>query len=131
MYATGGAITINSSTISGNHAHDGAGIYSGGATNNVGLRSRVTIANSTFEQNEAHASGGGLLNGGDAQLILTDITFADNKAGDEGAGLVNNGFASTDATRVTFSGQHCPRRRRRRLDRQHPSFDDSRFNFYG
>ena len=68
IYAVGGTITITDSTISDNTAHDGGGLYSDGASDINGLRSRVTITGSTIKDNLVEAGGGGINNGGDAHL---------------------------------------------------------------
>ena len=61
-------LTVEDSTVSGNDAADGGGIYSVGASSAIGLRPRVTIADSTVSGNVAVASGGGILNDGDGQM---------------------------------------------------------------
>jgi CSLREA domain-containing protein len=104
IYAVGGTITISDSTISKNKAHDGGGLYSDGASDLNGLRSRVTITGSAIKDNVVEAGGGGISNGGDAHLAITDTTISGNKAGDAGGGLAHAGRASMTLTRVTFSG---------------------------
>src|ERR687896_383055 len=68
IYYDGGVVTITDHTeISGNLAHDGAGIYNDGSSSAIGLRPRFTITNETvIKDNEATAGAGGFYNGGEA-----------------------------------------------------------------
>ena len=104
VYSTGGRLTITGGTISANHAHEGGGIYSGGANDKAGLRSRVTITGTKVENNIAEAGGGGISSGGDAQVDITDAQIIGNVAGDAGGGLANGDRAGLALTRVTFTG---------------------------
>jgi len=102
-------LTIDGSQISGNQAHSGGGVYSAGDSNAIGLRSRVTITNTRISANDAEevagniveAEGGGLVSGGDAHVVLTDVTLANNTARDDGGGFANVGRTSLVATRLT------------------------------
>jgi hypothetical protein len=101
------ALTINNSTISGNHAagiqHElrgaGGGIYNGGA---------LTIQNSTLSRNRASTSlhgarsvGGGIANEG--TLIISNSTFSENSArGGVGGGISNGGTLTINNS--TLSG---------------------------
>ena len=77
IYSDGGTLTIKDTTVSANTAHGGGGIYSGGASNGIGLRSRVEITNTRIAANDAEAingniaeaSGGGLVLDGDAANV--------------------------------------------------------------
>jgi parallel beta-helix repeat protein len=104
IYSVGGELTVTDSTVSGNLAHDGGGIYSGGASTSIGLRSHTSIVDSTIKDNFVEASGGGMISDGDGEVTMTDVTFSGNHAGDGGGGLNNGGRASLELTRVTFSG---------------------------
>ncbi len=104
VYSTGGRMTITGGTVSGNHANEGAGIYSGGANDKAGLRSRVTITGVKVEENIAVAGGGGISSGGEAQIEITDVEVTDNTAGDAGGGLHNGDRAGLTLTRVKFTG---------------------------
>lgn len=77
----GGLLTISGSTISGNSADDGGGIYLGfqsGVVNN-------TITNSTIDGNAATGAGGGL-SIFSSTVTLTNSTITDNDAGTDGTG---------------------------------------------
>jgi hypothetical protein len=103
VYSEGGRLTIIGGRIADNHAHEGGGIYSGGANDEVGLRARFTITGTTVEHNISEAAGGGISSGGDAQVTMTDVQITKNVAGDAGGGLSNGDRAGLDLTRVTFS----------------------------
>jgi CSLREA domain-containing protein len=102
IYAAGGSTTVSGSTLTGNTAHDGGGIYSNGSVDGLGLRPSFTLVGSTVSGNTAHASGGGMLNGGEAHLIVTDVTFANNFAHDDGGGLKTADRSSGELLRVDF-----------------------------
>src|SRR5918999_2479371 len=121
VYSNGGKLTIEDSTLSGNRAADGGGIYSVGAASAIGLRPKITITGTTIEDNAAAAptpptapgtvpvpaalaSGGGMVNDGEGHAVLTDVVFEGNTAGDDGGGLNNQGRASMVVTRVQFVG---------------------------
>jgi CSLREA domain-containing protein len=107
LYATGGTATVNGSTFSGNEAADGGGLYSKGAVNTIGLRPKFTLTDSTVSGNHAYASGGGMYNGGDAELALSNVTFSGNSAWDAGGGLRTADRSSAALTRVTFSDNYA------------------------
>jgi CSLREA domain-containing protein len=64
-----GTLTIIDSTLSGNRANDGGGIYSGDG-------STVTIQHSTVMDNTVLNDGGGIVNGGN--LTITNSTLREN-----------------------------------------------------
>src|SRR5213076_119156 len=73
-------LTINNSTISGNRAFQGGGLFNdGGVTGSIAV---VTINNSTFSGNYADQFAGAIMNegneGGQAQVVVTNSTFAGN-----------------------------------------------------
>jgi predicted outer membrane repeat protein len=103
LYTTGGQVTVTNSTFSDNVAANGGGIYSDGSVDTIGLRPHFTLTNSTLSGNEAHASGGGMYNGGETELIITDVTFSNNKAHDAGGGLNIADRAGAVLTRLTFT----------------------------
>jgi CSLREA domain-containing protein len=107
LYTGGGVVTVINSMFSANVAHDGGGIYSNGSVDSVGLRPRFTLSGSTISGNTSHASGGGLYNGGEAQLTISDVTFSGNKASDAGGGLNTADRSSATLTRVTFTGNEA------------------------
>lgn len=103
LYTTGGTVTVSDSTFRGNVAANGGGLYSNGSVDSIGLRPHFTFIDSVVSGNEAHASGGGMYNGGDGQLTITDVSFSSNKAHDDGGGLTISGRTSATLTRLTFS----------------------------
>src|SRR5918997_4574810 len=104
VYSQGGRMIITGGTISGNHANEGAGIYSGGANDKVGLRSRVTDPGVKVEENIAVGARGGISSGGEAQIDITDVEVPNNTAGDAGGGLHNGDRAGLSLMRVKFIG---------------------------
>src|ERR687895_1287409 len=94
----------DNSEISGNLAHDGAGIYNDGSSSAIGLRPRFTISGETvIKDNEATAGAGGFFNGGDAHLKIADTTIHGNIAEDAGGGFATQGRASMEGTRLTVT----------------------------
>jgi parallel beta-helix repeat protein len=83
-----GTVTIQNSTISGNTAfHQTASASGGGVYNEDGT---VTIENSTISGNDASDDGGGIANAASGRdLTLTNCTVSDNEAGDDGGGIFN------------------------------------------
>ncbi|HUM71200.1 MAG TPA: CSLREA domain-containing protein, partial [Chloroflexota bacterium] len=61
VYATNGRLIITNSTISGNSARSGGGLYNAGELSPLNIPSRVEISNSTISGNSAD-SGGGVYN---------------------------------------------------------------------
>jgi hypothetical protein len=74
-------MTIESSTLSGNTASLGAGIYNDGA-------GMVTVTNSTVSTNTANSAGGGMFNIG--ALTILNSTLSGN-SGDPAGGVFNIG----------------------------------------
>ncbi len=72
-----GTATIIDSTISGNQAEFGGGIFSASGT--------VTVSNSTISGNSSVFGGGGILNG-DASMSLDNCTVTENRALSSGPG---------------------------------------------
>jgi hypothetical protein len=78
----GAGLTIVNSTLSGNMASsEGAGIYNAAT---------LTISNSTLSGNAAHGSGGACINGG--TLLIINSTLSGNSAVDVGGGVYNLGM---------------------------------------
>src|SRR5262249_44375668 len=92
-----GPLTTTGSTISGNSAALGGGIYNDGDTTSASL----TLVNSTISGNSASTDGGGLYNkgavGGTATLGLTNSTVSGNAANGSGGGVYNEGDTGTAA----------------------------------
>jgi hypothetical protein len=95
IYTTGGSLTINQSTISGNAAATQAGgIFSNGAD--------LQINNSTISGNFAiSGSGGGLIWSGSA--YITNSTISGNGAA-QGGGMFNNEGGRAFISNATISG---------------------------
>ncbi|WP_190315902.1 DUF4347 domain-containing protein [Pseudanabaena sp. UWO310] len=85
-----GAVTLTNSTVSGNRANIGGGIYSNGA---------VTLTNSTVSGNTSDFNGGGIY--GDGAVTLTNSTLSGNTAS-TGGGISGNGAVML--TNSTVSG---------------------------
>ncbi len=90
-----GTATLTSSTLSGNSADRGGGIFNGGT---------VTITSSTLSGNSAYyylgGGGGGIFNGGTA--TISSSTLSGNSAGRYGGGISNYGTATISNS--TLSG---------------------------
>ena len=86
-----GAVTLTNSTVSGNTAESGGGIYSNG---------NVTLTNSTVSGNTAAQDGGGIY--GNGAVTLTNSTVSGNTAALSGGGIRNNGGVTL--TNSTVSG---------------------------
>ena len=87
----GGTLTLTNSTVSGNTASGGGGIFNNGGT--------LTLANSTVSENWA-LLGGGIKNSG--PLTLTNSTVSGNTASGGGGGINNSGPLTL--TNSTVSG---------------------------
>ena len=101
----GAVLTVMNSTLSGNTAAFGSGVYNGGGLTIVNSTlsdnaassegagvynaTTLTISNSTFSGNAAHGSGGGCINGG--MLLITNSTLSGNSALVIGGGVYNLG----------------------------------------
>jgi hypothetical protein len=90
-----GALTLVSSTVSGNTAESGGGIFQSGAT--------LMLTNSTVSGNAAN-QGGGIYNDGSGPVTLTNSTVSGNSAGIGSAILLSEvgpfAFITTTATVV-------------------------------
>lgn len=82
IFTTGFDLTLNHTTVSGNTAWNGAGIYSLFRTNTI------TLNNSTIVGNTANNTGGGVYNSL-GTLVISDSTLADNVGAIWGGGIVN------------------------------------------
>jgi hypothetical protein len=83
-------LTITNSTISGNSADEGGGIYTFGDLPATG----TDITNSTISGNTADTLGGGIYGSGVGSTTITNSTISGNSAGG-GGGVYNNGFGHT------------------------------------
>src|SRR5262249_54199603 len=85
-----GTLTVSGSTLSGNSAGYGGGIYNASGT--------LTVSDSTLSGNSASVFGGGIYNVF-ATLTVSDSTLSGNSAQYGGGGIVNSRFGT-----VTVSG---------------------------
>lgn len=99
---TSGAITLTNSSVEGNLAHRGGGVYNNGCT--------MTVVNSHFLNNRATLTstlttpaGGGLYNATNAVLQLVQSSFQGNE-GLDGGGLFNAAGATALLQGVTLQG---------------------------
>jgi hypothetical protein len=103
---SGGKLTINNSTFSGNSsvgAIVGTGLGGAVATQSISDRGgTVIVKNSTFSGNSADGSGGGIYILA-ATVRVTNSTFSGNSA-QGGAGIENSNFSTLTVTNSTFSG---------------------------
>jgi len=86
-----GTLTVTNSTLSGNSAKFGGGIFNGSGP--------LTVTNSILSGNNSINGGGGILNGG--PLTVTNSTFSGNSAS-LGGGISSGGPLTV--TNSTFSG---------------------------
>jgi predicted outer membrane repeat protein len=98
---TTSTVTVSASTVSGNHAHYGAGVALDDADGGVSIDSTV------FDDNHAtDGSGGGLYAGtGENGLSITNSTFTNNTATESGGGF-SSWYQGSDQSisGSTFSG---------------------------
>ena len=119
-----GTLVITASTISGNSARYGAGLYAGRDTTvinstisgntadltggGIQLQGVLTMSNTTVSGNRAELDGGGLNNAGTATIV--NSTFAGNSAA-EGGGIFNDLLFKAEFTNTIVansgSGNDC------------------------
>ena len=91
----GGTLTITTSTVSGNEANEGGGIYNDAGT--------LTLTNSTISDNTASQRGGGIYNSGPA--TISNSTISGNTAViDGGGGIYNSHFGRLTITNSILRG---------------------------
>ena len=97
IYCYNGSATITESTFSENEAtNHGGGIYNCSST--------LTVSNSTFSENSAY-QGAGILNDGlygPAEMDISCSTFTNNSADDSGGGIRNN-YGTLSVSSTDFS----------------------------
>ena len=99
----GGAIynlatgTISDSAFSGNSAASPGSLSAGGAFSNYGT---LLVQNSTLDGNTAMADGGGIFNGYQGTLTLSDCSVLNNSA--TAGGGINSSYGSATVTNTTF-----------------------------
>jgi uncharacterized repeat protein (TIGR01451 family) len=98
----GGAMTLNSSTVSGNTADEGGGIMNEGS-------GTMTLNSSSVSDNAAR-EGGGIYNGS-GTVILNDSSIGNNSSPKGGGGIFNGGTmtlnSSTVSSNTTYSSGYC------------------------
>jgi CSLREA domain-containing protein len=96
-------LTLTNSTVSGNTAHEGAGIYNDSLAGNGGT---VNLINSTISDNTATSAGGGLLNFSGATVELTNTIIAAQAGGGDCAhsgGIDSNGHNLESGTSCSLT----------------------------
>jgi len=96
------AVTITNTTISGNSADEGGGIYTGGGK----LPGNLTVINSTISGNFASSDGGGIASGFSG-LTIVNSTISGNSVGDpdygDGGGIASGYGVVPPALTITNS----------------------------
>src|SRR5579875_2830507 len=98
-----GALSVTSTTFSGNSAPSATGT-SGGAINSSGS---LSVSFSTFTGNSGQEGGGIFNQSTGAAATITDSTFNGNTAGTNGGGAIQN-FGTATITWSTISGNGAP-----------------------
>ena len=93
-----GHIEVRDSTIAGNSAYRGAGIYS---------TANMVLTNVTLSNNVAVAQGGGLYTDTDGTAFLSHVTVTGNEGGTVGTGIFNEG-GPMDIFRSIVAGNESP-----------------------
>ena len=101
----GGNIIIRNSRIEGNRAAgQGGGMFLFGyPQDKVTIEGSTIINNEVIKDNNGDALGGGVL-AGPTELTIADTTFANNQSQQEGGGLWFTGESPVNITNSTFSG---------------------------
>jgi len=82
----GGTLTVDSSTIAGNSAYKGGGIYN---------RGPLTISNSTIANNSSSSFGGGITNDGGPLTAVNDTIAYNTLSSDYGGGAGVDAYSGT------------------------------------
>jgi hypothetical protein len=98
-------LSIIDSTVSGNSAMTGGGIYSRDFSNG----GKLTIIRSMIQNNSAGASGGGLFfDGFSGRIDVTDSVVSNNAAGQDGGGMIMTG-ATININRTSVHDNYAGR----------------------
>jgi CSLREA domain-containing protein len=103
--AGGSSLTIDRSTISGNHSLDGNG---GGV--HIDAMTPLMITNSTISSNSAAVNGGGIYDSAGGSVSISDATIAGNRADDDamlggdGGGVSTVGGSTLTLRRTVVAG---------------------------
>src|SRR5688572_8997984 len=111
IHLASGRLTINGtssapSTITGNTARNGGGIFNGGLSNSAGQPARVAASHATITANTALGDGGGIANQLEGVVSLSDSNVSGNTAGGDGGGLASSSKSSLAVVRTTFASNH-------------------------
>ncbi|HLI41152.1 MAG TPA: choice-of-anchor Q domain-containing protein [Streptosporangiaceae bacterium] len=98
-----GALSVTSTTFSGNSAPSATGT-SGGAINSSGS---LSVSFSTFTGNSGQEGGGIFNQSTGAAATITDSTFSGNTATTYGGGAIVGVQGTTNVARDTFAGNHA------------------------
>ena len=113
IFGVSPALTIKNSTINGNSATRGGGIYAG----------LLTLINSTVTGNSAAGAGGGIYHSANT-MGLYNVTIAGNTANTGGTGQIGGGVASAAGT-VSFQNTIIGNNIRVELVNGHPVAEQS------
>jgi hypothetical protein len=91
-------VTLNDTSVSGNHAQLGAGIFAGNSNGSANL----TLNRSTINANSASQDGGGIYVYTSTLLTINNSTLSANSAQGNGGGIMN--FGSSALFFVTIAG---------------------------
>lgn len=94
-------LSVSTSTLSGNSADFGAGVFIDDGT--------VAMVATTLQGNAASTDGGGIYNDRNASLTVSGSTVLSNTAGRDGAGFYNNASATIDIVDTTVTGNIAAR----------------------
>ena len=106
------ALTLTNSTVTGNTASWGGGIFNGSA-------GTMAISNTTINQNTASTSGAGAI-GNRGALTITDSTISGNKCAANGGAIVSFAPGNITIETSTFSGNSAANWGRRYPQRSDP-----------
>lgn len=101
-----GNLTITGSILSGNQTIPTAGNVVGGAMHNTGT---LTVTNCTIDNNSVRGEGGGIASSTAAAVTvnISGTTFSNNSAVVTGGGLGNGGAMSTTGNQGTINITNC------------------------
>ena len=100
------------SSIAGNAARNGGGVYNAEGSLGQAGESVVTLTHTTVSGNDALGSGGGVDNRLEGRVSLTDTSISANHAAGDGGGVAISSKASLAVDADELLGE--PRRRHRR-----------------
>ncbi|MGA8047887.1 MAG: right-handed parallel beta-helix repeat-containing protein, partial [Dermatophilaceae bacterium] len=108
IYYAMGALTLTRSTVSGNSARGGGGLYGGGEPTPSGQGARLTVTDSSMTGNTATSHGGGVAAEGATTVTISGTTIADNFAESHGGGFAVSGRSSLSLTGGVVEANRTP-----------------------